>query len=270
MARDRITAKDRERAAKVADREHLAKLRERVRALKTEQAKARKRYARERVELLRAMRSNLRSLPKRDRDERTRRLRLLAAKRAEFRKWWERMLIERTARRALLEQAATELRDWRRGAGARIAEAKRLLREQITDAVDQLEDAQSREFEALSSATAKAERDLRVERSDQKSRSRNARDRAEAKPKTSALDKRREFTGGVEANLTSELALATWKRARKQILAEAKRRGVTSPDGVAEIVQEWTEADEDRALEYLQADADAWLEQELRKKGLAA
>lgn len=53
---------------------------------------------------------------------------------------------------------------------------------------------------------------------------------------------------------------------RRQILAQAKRQGVTSPDGVAEIVREWTEADEAGALDALQNDVDRWLSAEIAKE----
>jgi hypothetical protein len=106
---------------------------------------------------------------------------------------------------------------------------------------------------------------LTTERADQRQRRSTKKHVAAGAPKVTRSERREEYSGGVEANLTSAVQLATWKRARKQILAQAKRLKITQPDAVAELVGEWVEADPDRAMGYVIADAEQWVRDELRR-----
>jgi hypothetical protein len=269
-ARDRITARDRDRAIKASDKAKLRSLAARVTAAKaailreaTDQKKARRAF-------LRRLRKASSALPSRkERTERAAKVRALSKELDRFRAWWASVLLERDARKAALVEARAELRAWKSGAKSRRKALKNEAQQADERRLEAFDDDQSRAFEVKADAVAKAKRALADERADQRALSRNAGDRKRAAPRTTKAERAVEFTGGVEANLDGAIEFAVWKKARKQILAAAKATNVSSPDGVAELVREYAELNEEQALDWLANDVESWVEAEWARENAA-
>lgn len=252
---------ERDRAIRAQERDALRAMRGRIAQLIKDRVRLRAEQTRERKRLVMKLRQTLREVPKRDQGERRRQVLYLHTKRVEFAAWWREQLAERDRRKAEIAQARAELDTWRKGARERVAALRAELTEVHSDTVDALDEQQARDYAAATDAIGAARRGLARERADQAQYRRTAgRKAADAKRVTQA-EKRAEFTGNVEANLTDALEIATWRRSRRQILEQARRQGVTAPDGVAEIVKEWTEADPGAAIEWLERDARKYIEQ---------
>jgi hypothetical protein len=129
-------------------------------------------------------------------------------------------------------------------------------------------------LQSLAGLIQKARQELKTEQYDLKSwirnRSGERKPKGKAKPVQRAREGRAERESLVELNLVNAEEQAWWRRNKAQILRRAKEMGITEPDGIAELVRESVEADPERAVEFLQSDADRWLEAELRKQGYAA
>jgi len=129
------------------------------------------------------------------------------------------------------------------------------------------ESDQSARLAVLRDGIGKAKRMLAEATRDQRQMSRTKRQVKQRNKRATKRERAQEFTGGVETNLTTALEHAVWKREKGVILSMAKARGIKAPDAIAELVRERVEADEDRAVEFLADDSDAWLEAEIRKQG---
>lgn len=265
----KVLAKEREQGIKSADRERVALLRSRVKAIQLEIAQSKRRHPKERRAFLLKIRQLTRGLRAKDRAERKALAAAINERVKSFREWWAEVLRERKRR---LDQIATlrkEIAAHRATAKPRLIEATAILSRQRDETLDALDEQQNREADDMFSRLNRAKKHLATELQDQKSMRQTARQTMiAAKPKQG--ERKAEFTGGVEANLTSAIELAVWKKARKQILAEANRKRVSTPDGVAELVQEYAETHQDQAMAWLQDDVETWMAKELERKGYAA
>jgi hypothetical protein len=201
-------------------------------------------------------------------------LRTLSEKRRSFQEWWAAVRAERVSRLAEIASLRQELKAF----GQQWPERKRLAVEAITAAVhkelDQFDKQTDQQLQSLAEIIGKARQELRIEQYDLKSwirnRSGQPKPKGKAKPVQRAREARTERESLVELNLVNAEEQAWWRRNKAQILRRAKEMGITEPDGIAELVRESVEADPERAVEFLQSDADRWLEAELRKQGYAA
>lgn len=71
----------------------------------------------------------------------------------------------------------------------------------------------------------------------------------------------------IEMNLVTPEEQAWWKRNKTQMLRESREAGISEPHAIAELVRERVELEPERAVEFMQADADAWLRSELKREG---
>ncbi len=264
----KMTARDEMVRMRAHIKSKKAKLKE-LEAAEREWTKARRL---ERKARLKAIRSGLGKALEQQKGLRTIRLRAIAEKRKAFETWWREVRAERERRLTEIRDLRNELKRWTKDLPARRKESV----EQISaEAMRQLAtfDAQTTEqLGALERAIQTARRELKSDEYDLRVWSSSRRqERVAPKPlRRTRRETAEERTSEVEANLTSGEELAWWHKNRGQVLRRAKELGITAPDGIAELVREAVEADPDRALEYLQADADAWVAAELRKQGFAA
>ena len=264
----RMTA--REELAKM--RTHIKTKKVRLRELEASERTWTKERKAERAQRLKAIRTGIRKAVEQQAGLRKIRLRTIHAKRKEFEAWWREVRAERERRLTEIRKLRTELREWSKSLPKRRAESV----EQISaEAMRQLAtfDAETTEqLGALERAVAQARKEIKADEYDLRVWTTNRR-REKIAPKPLRRTRREtieERASEVEANLVSGEELAWWHKNRGQILRQAKDLGITAPDGIAELVREAVEADPDRALEFLQADADAWVAAELRKQGFAA
>lgn len=211
---------------------------------------------------------------KRPVEERRKMLRTLSEKRRSFQEWWAAVRVERASRLAEIASLRQELKAF----GQQWPERKRLAVEAITAAVhkelDQFDEQTEQQLDSLEALIGKARQELKVEQYDLKSwirnRSGDRKPKSKAKPAQRVSERRAERESLVELNLVNAEEQAWWRRNKAQILRRATELGITEPDGIAELVRESVEADPERAVEFLQSDADRWLAAELRKQGYAA
>lgn len=211
---------------------------------------------------------------KRPIEERRKMLRTLSEKRRSFHEWWAAVRIERASKLAEIASLRQELKAF----GQQWAERKRLAVEAITAAVhkelDQFDEQTEQQLDSLEALIGKARQELKVEQYDLKSwirnRSGERKPKSKAKPAQRVRERRAERESLIELNLVNAEEQAWWRRNKAQILRRATELGITEPDGIAELVRESVEADPERAVEFLQSDADRWLATELRKQGYAA
>jgi hypothetical protein len=266
---------------KQVTREEIARMRSHVasrkKALEVLQQRRREFESQRRAERrsrLMHLQSKLRDAKRFPTSERRSRLQLIAAKRKAFAQWWA----EVRAQRARMLQEIADLRAELKAFRTQWPERRKLAIASITAMVqrelDSFDDQTRAELEQLEKLIANARRELKVEQYDLKTWVRNRglerKSTSKAPPRARAREAKVELESLVELNLVSPEEFAWWRRNKPSILREAKAANVTEPDMIAERVREATEADPDRALEFLQADADAWLEAELRKQGYAA
>lgn len=206
--------------------------------------------------------------------QRRQRLQIIAEKRKAFAQWWAEVRAQRARMLAEIQGLRDELKAFR----TQWPERRRLAVASITAMVqrelDSFDTETKSELEQLERLIANARRELKVEQYDLKSWIRNRSGERKSLPKpaarTRAKERKAELESLIELNLTSPEEMAWWRRRKPEILRNARAANVTEPDAIAELVREAAEADTERAVEYLQADADAWLEAELRKQGYAA
>jgi hypothetical protein len=264
MATNRTLATERKAALTAADRDKLRTLRARVRDARYALAESKKRHTKERASELLRFRRLVKDAKRADVVTRSDMVDKLLALRGTFNEWWFGVQKERARRLAEIKEWRGEILKYSAGRKARFAEVHVVAELSKADALDELDDKQSREYEALASRLLRAKQDLQTEQRDQREMRRTHKTASVAR--VTRKEKREEYTGGVEANLETSVELAVWKHARKQILTEAKRRHVSAPDAVAEIVREWAEFDPDRAMGYLITDAEQWVTTETRKR----
>lgn len=263
-----ISDRERERAIRQADKVQLRRLHERVKGLRLSISRHKIETRKQRRQLLANMRRALRALPRRDRSVVRDRVLAVARQRTDYQQWWAGVLLERARRRAELAELRAAVRTYRAGSPARVAAAVAKLRDLQREQLDGFEQRRAGLINSAEAALEHALRELATERRDQRQMARTKRTTSERKARRATKrERRQEFTGGVEANLTTALEHAVWKREKGRILSNARARGITAPDAIAEMVRERAEAEQDLAIEYLADDADAWLEAELRKQG---
>lgn len=226
----------------------------------------------ERRARLRALREAIQALGAKSKSERRRRLTVIQEKRRQFVEWWKEVRIERARRLAEIATLRQQLKDWtklgperRRQSVAEVTDAA--MRELATF------DAQTASgLDALSKAIEKARRELKADEYDLRTwhANRGHEQKRMRVLKGGKREQAKELDSLIEANLETGEQLAWWKRNRPSILRQAKEMGIEAADGIAELVREQVEGDPDRAIEFLQDDADAWVAAELRKAGFAA
>jgi len=255
-------------------RAHVKSRRERLTQLQQERKVFDRKRRLDRRARLDRLRVELGRARKRPTEERRKMLRTLADKRRSFGEWWAAVRAERASRLAEIASLRQELKAF----GQQWPERKRLAVEAITAAVhkelDQFDKQTEQQLQSLAGLIQKARQELKTEQYDLKSwirnRSGERKPKSKAKPVQRAREGRAERESLVELNLVNAEEQAWWRRNKAQILRRAKEMGITEPDGIAELVRESVEADPERAIEFLQSDADRWLETELRKQGYAA
>jgi hypothetical protein len=262
-----ISDRERERAVRQADRERVKSLQWGIKELTRKVARQKIESRKKRRELLSRMRRALRAVPRRDRTTRAEMLLRVAAERDRFKRWWDSVLLERAKRRAVLSEQRRELKSYRATSNRRIAAAVEQLRRLQGEELERFERDQDERLAILRAGLDEARRTIATERRDQRQMSRTKRQVKERAKRVTKRERAKEFSGGVEANLTTALEHAVWKRERGLILSNARARGIKEPDAIAELVRERVEADEERAVEFLADDADAWLAAELQRKG---
>jgi len=253
-------------------RAHVKGRRERLVALERERKTLEKSRRLERRTRLQQLRADLGRARKQPVAERRRMLTTIAAKRQAFAQWWASVRAERAARLDEIRSLRRELRAF----SQQWPERKRLAVAAITAAIHKdLEgfDKQTEgELRSLQDLIAKARQDLKTEQYDLKSWIRNRRGdtKSTAKPIRRAQERKEELQHNIESNLVNAEELAWWRRNKAQILRDARAAGVTEGDAIAELIREAVDAEPERAVEFLQSDADKWLAAELRKQGYAA
>lgn len=198
----------------------------------------------------------------------------ITEKRRQFEEWWRQVRLERQARLAEIKRLRIELRDWTRQGPARRKEA---VAEIAAEAQRQLAafDAETIEgLDVLGEAVRKARAELRSDEYDLKQWTSNRRrDVSRGKPVKAAARRKEstaELVSNIENNLESAEEWAWWRRNRASVLRNAKELGKTEGDEVAEMIREAVHDNPEQALDYLAADADAWVEAEVRRQGFAA
>jgi hypothetical protein len=253
-------------------RAHVANRRKELQRLEGERRELERRRKQERRARLVHLHRQLAQARKFPTTERRAILRVIAQKRKAFADWWAEVQAERARLLAEIQGLRAELKAF----GKQWPERKKLAVAAITAAVtrelDTFDEQTRAELVSLEQLIGKARRELKSEQYDLKTWIRNRRGerKTKVKPLARARESRAELESLIELNLLSAEELAWWRRNKPQILRDARAQGITEPDAIAEQVREAVEGDPERAVEFLQADADAWLEAELRKQGYAA
>lgn len=254
-------------------RSHVATRRKALTELEQRRRDFERQRRTERRTRLTQLREKLRAAKRSPTQQRRERLLAIAEKRKAFAAWWADVKMQRARMLAEIQSLRNELKAF----GAQWPERRRLAVESITALVhrdlDAFDSQTQAELTKLDELIQKARKALQIESYDLKTWVRNrSGERRQPKPiaKARAKERRAELESLVEMNLSSPEELAWWHRRKAEILRDARAAGITQPDAIAERIRESVEADPESGLEYLQADADAWLTAELRKQGYAA
>ena len=263
-----------------ASRIELARMREHVKAkrrkldeLEADERTWTKARKAERRARLKAIRNTIRQALAAAKQIRAGKLQVIVAKRKQFQEWWQAVRQERAARLANIAQLRQELRDWTREGPAR----RKAAVEEITAAaqrqLDSFDTDTAVELGLLGEAVAKARAELKSDEYDLKTWTSNRRRegvRGKRPVRVTRRESVEELASNVESNLDTAEERAWWRRQRPSILRRAKELGKTEGDEIAEMIRESVEAEPERALEFLMADSDAWVEAEIRRVGFAA
>jgi hypothetical protein len=227
----------------------------------------------ERRARLKSLREAIRGLARIAKTTRATKLRTIIERRKQFVEWWAGVRREREMRLAEIKAMRLDLRGWSKDMPNR----RRAAVEEITSAAQRqlanFDRETASELESLERAIHEARRELKSDEYDLKQWTGNRRREARAivRPvKAKRGERTSELVSAIEANLETAEEWAWWRAERKSILRDAKEAGIGEGDMIAERIRERVEADPERALEYLQNDADAWVEAEIRKAGFAA
>lgn len=255
-------------------RAHVKAKRRRLAELEGEERQWTKARKAERKARLRALRTAIREAVSAAGRYRKAKLATIAEKRRQFEEWWRQVRLEREARLAEIKRLRIELRDWSREGPARRKEA---IAQIAAEAQRQLAafDAETLEgLDVLGEAVRKARAELRSDEYDLKQWTSNRRrDVSRGKPAKAAARRKEstaELASNIENNLETAEEWAWWRRNRASVLRTAKELGKTEGDEVAEMIREQVHDNPEQALDYLAADADAWVEAEVRRQGFAA
>ncbi len=253
-------------------RAHVKTRRDRLAQLQRERKELERRRRLDRKMRLEKLGTELRRARKRPVAERRAMLTTIASKRRDFAEWWARVRAERAAKLAEIQSLRQELKAY----SEQWPERKKMAVAAISAAVHrELEgfDAETkRQLDSLATLIAKARGELKADQYDLATwiRNRQGERKSKVKPIQRARESRTERDSLVELNLVNAEEQAWWRRNKAQILRQAKEMQITEPDGIAELVREAVEHEPERAVEFLQSDADKWLKAELRKQGYAA
>lgn len=227
----------------------------------------------ERRARLKSLREAIRGLARVAKTTRAQKLRTIVERRKQFVEWWAGVRREREMRLAEIKALRLDLRGWSKD----LPNRRRAAVEEITSAAQRqlasFDAETANELESLERAIHEARRELRSDEYDLKQWTGNRRREAKAiakPPKRARGESTAELVSAIEANLESAEEWAWWRAERRSILRAAKEAGIEQGDMIAEGIRERVEADPERALEFLQNDADAWVEAEIRKAGFAA
>jgi len=255
-------------------RAHVAAKRRKLTELASQERQWTRARKAERRARLRALRTAIGEAVKAAGKYRKAKLATITEKRRQFVEWWQQVRAERLARLAEIKRLRLELRDWTKQGPARRKEA---IAQIAAEAQRQLAafDAETVEgLDVLGEAVRKARAELRSDEYDLKTWTSNRRrDVTRGKPVKAAVRRKEsaaELVSNVEANLETAEEWAWWRRQRPSILRRAKELGKTAGDEIAEMIREAVEENPEQALDFLAADADAWVEAEVRKQGFAA
>jgi len=264
MASNRTFARDRATALRSQDRAELARLRDSVKAARAAIVTWKRTHPKRRAEVLREIRDLAKQAKASERSTRAKLVGRIMQRRHDFAEWWAKVQLEKRARLAELQSLRAELAQWRKQGSARRHEFRAVMVSAKAAKLEALSSSMDREAETLFGALERAKSTAKAERYARRSRAKTA--KALAKPAATRREKASEYSGGVEANLQTAVELAYWQHERRRVLAEAKRRGVTAADGVAEIVTELVEFDPDRAMGFLIDDTEQWVRNETKQR----
>ena len=227
----------------------------------------------ERKARLKDLRKAIRDLQLATAKTRAAKVRAIAERRKQFEEWWAGVRRERNMRVAEIKRMRIELRGWSKD----LPNRRRAAVEEVTTAaqrhLDTFDKQTANELELLERAIQEARRELKSDEYDLKTWGSNRRREVKAiakPPKRVRGESTAELVSSIEANLETAEEWAWWRAERKSILRTAKEAGITEGDAIAEGIRERVELEPERAIEYLQNDADAWVEAEIRKAGFAA
>jgi hypothetical protein len=227
----------------------------------------------ERKARLKDLRKAIRDLQLATAKTRAAKVRAIAERRKQFEEWWAGVRRERNMRVAEIKRMRIELRGWSKD----LPNRRRAAVEEVTTAaqrhLDTFDKQTANELELLERAIQEARRELKSDEYDLKTWGSNRRREVKAiakPPKRVRGESTAELVSNIEANLETAEEWAWWRAERKSILRTAKEAGITEGDAIAEGIRERVELEPERAIEYLQNDADAWVEAEIRKAGFAA
>lgn len=227
----------------------------------------------ERKARLKDLRKALRDLASANAKARTAKVRAIAERRKQFEEWWAGVRRERDMRLAEIKRMRADLRAWSK----ELPNRRRAAVEEVSTAalrhLQTFDKQTADQLELLERAIHEARRELKSDEYDLKTWGSNRRREARtiAKPPRRARgESTAELVSAIEANLETAEEWAWWRAERKSILRTAKEAGITEGDAIAEGIRERVELEPERAIEYLQNDADAWVEAEIRKAGFAA
>lgn len=253
-------------------REHVKLKRGKLRASEVAEREWTKARKAERRARLKVLRQSIAAIAGKSASVRSAKLHVIHEKRKQFAAWWASVRAERVRRLAEISKLRQELRDWAKLGPVRRKESVQQITEAAQRELAKFDDETREGLDALERAVIKARAELKSDEYDLRTWGANR--KRESKPVRPIKQARREnaseLAGNVELNLETGEELAWWRRNRPSILRLAKEMGITAGDGIAELVREQVDADPERALEFLQADADVWVEAELRKQGFAA
>lgn len=253
-------------------RKHVQGRRKRLAELLVERKSFERERGRERRAKLERLHAELTRARKQSGDSRRRMLVTISQKRRAFGQWWAAVKAERATKLAEIQSLRAELkafdRQWPERKKAAVEAISAVVHKELATF-----DAQTdKELQSLETLIGKARQELKADQYDLKSwiRNRSGERKTKVAPIKRAREMQSERDSNVELNLTNAEEQAWWHRNKGQILRQAKEMGIAEPDGIAELVREAVEGDPERAVEFLQSDADKWLAAELRKQGYAA
>jgi len=259
-------ARDAEHIARQRDRQRLSDMRAGIVELRRYVSRQKILDRKERRAALARIRAALLDIPRAERDHRHRMASDVLDARQAFRVWWAMVLAERATRLTDIRQLREHLKRYRAGSKARIAASVAATKRAADELLEELAQGSATRRIRITQLLEHQERELKIERTDQRQfRSTKRHVQKHSKTRVTKTERRQEFSGGVEANLVTAEEHAIWQVARRQILSDAKARGITAPDAIAELVRERAEADPDLATDAMQASADRWLAAELKR-----
>lgn len=253
-------------------RAHVKSRRDRLVQLEQERKTFERRRRTERGTRLGKLRTELQRTRKRPVAERRAMLQTISEKRRAFSAWWALVRAERAAKLAEIKSLRQELKAFAQQWPERKKMAVQTISAAVHKELEGFDQQTDKELQSLGELIGKARRELKAEEYDLKTwiRNRTGERKSKIKPIQRARELKTEREGLIELNLVNAEEQAWWRKNKQQILRQAKDLGITEPDGIAELVREAVDLEPERAVEFLQSDADRWLATELKKQGYAA